>query len=147
MSEHVRTTRETVELMLRTVIEGSRDDLADLYAEDVVVTNPFVMEEYRESRGNAALRARMNGFAQYLHYSEIKNVTVHETTDPQVAIVEFTVVGTLAPTGEGFELPSINVIRVVDGLITESRDHSDGLRAAKLLESVKAASASAGTAS
>ena len=149
MSEHVRTTRETVELMLRTVIEGTRDDLADLYAEDVVVTNPFVAEEYRESRGNAALRARMNGFAQYLHYSEVKDVTVHESTDPQVAIVEFTVVGTLAPTGEGFELPSINVIRVVDGLIAESRDHSDGLRAAKLLESIKAASAntSAGTAS
>lgn len=141
MSEPVRTTRETIELMLRTVIEGTRDDLADLYAEDVLVTSPFVAEEYRESRGNAALRARMKGFAQYLEYSEIKNVTIHETTDPQVAIVEFTVAGTLVPTGEGFELPSINVIRVVDGLITESRDHSDGLRAAKLLESIQAAAA------
>ncbi|MEZ0111899.1 ketosteroid isomerase-like protein [Catenulispora sp. EB89] len=141
MSEHVRTTRETVELMLRTVIEGSRDDLADLYAEDVVVTNPFAPREFQESRGNAALRARMTGFAQYLHYSEVKNVTIHETADPQVAVVEFTVVGTLAPTGEGFELPSINVIQVVDGLIAESRDHSDGLRTAKLLESLKAAGA------
>jgi ketosteroid isomerase-like protein len=141
MSEHVRTTRETVELMLRTVTAGTRDDLADLYAEDVVVTNPFVSQEYRESRGNAALRARMKNFAQYLRYSEIKNVTIHETTDPQVAIAEFTVVGTLVPTGTAFELPSINVIRVVGGLITESRDHSDGLRAAKLLEEIKAASA------
>ena len=139
MSEHVRTTRETVELLLRTVTEGTRDDLADLYAEDVVVTNPFVAEEYRESRGNAALRARMKGFADYLRYTEVKNVTIHETTDPQVAVVEFTVVGTIVPTGEDFELPSINVLRVVDGLITESRDHSDGLRAAKLLESVQAA--------
>ena len=141
MSEHVRTPRETIELMLRTVIEGSRDDLADLYAEDVVVTNPFAASEYRESRGNAALRARMNGFAKVLKFTEIKNVTIHETTDPQVAIVEFTVVGTLVPTGEGFELPSINVIRVVDGLITESRDHSDGVRAAKLLESIQTAGA------
>jgi ketosteroid isomerase-like protein len=139
MSEHVRTTRETVEQMLRTVTEGTRDDLADFYAEDAVVTNPFVAQEYRESRGNAALRARMKGFAQYLHYTEVKGVTIHETTDPQVAIVEFTVVGTLAPTGEAFELPSINVIRVVNGLIAESRDHSDGLRAAKLLESIQAA--------
>jgi ketosteroid isomerase-like protein len=127
--------------MLRTVVEGTRDDLADLYAEDVVITNPFAPEEYRESRGNAALRARMKGFAQYLDYTEIKNVTIHETTDPQVAIVEFTVVGTLVPTGEAFELPSINVIRVVDGLITESRDHSDGVRTAKLLESLQTAGA------
>jgi ketosteroid isomerase-like protein len=141
MSEHVRTTRETIELLLRTVTGGSRDDLADLYAEDVVVTNPFAAEEFRESRGNAALRARMNGFAKFLEYTEVKNVTLHETTDPQVAILEFTVVGTLVPTGEGFELPSINVIRVVDGLITESRDHSDGVRAAKLMASIQAAGA------
>ena len=139
MSEPVRTTRETIELLLRTVTEGSRDDLADLYAEDVLVTNPFAPAELRESRGNAALRDRMKSFAQYLRYTEVKDVTIHETTDPQVAIAEFTVVGTLVPTGEGFELPSINVIRVVDGLITESRDHTDGVRAAKLMESIKAA--------
>jgi ketosteroid isomerase-like protein len=142
MSEHVRTTRETVELVLRTIIEGSRDDVADLYAEDVVITSPFVAEELRESRGNAALRTRMKSFAQYLDYSEVKNVTIHETTDPQVAVAEFTTVGTLVPTGEPFELASINVIRVVDGLITESRDHSDGLAAARLLESIQAAAAS-----
>jgi ketosteroid isomerase-like protein len=141
MSEPVRTTRETVELLLRTVVEGTRDDLADLYAEDVVVTNPFVPEQVPgEVRGNAALRARMKEFAQYLHYTEVKNVAVYETTDPQVAVVEFTVAGTLVPTGKPFELPSINVVRVVDGLITESRDHIDGVRAAKLFEEIQAAS-------
>ncbi|MEY9926645.1 ketosteroid isomerase-like protein [Catenulispora sp. GP43] len=139
MSEHVRTTRETIELMLRTAVEGSRDDLADLYAEDVLVTNPFAPEGLRESRGNEALRSRMKTFAQYLDYTEIKNVIIYETVDPQVAVVEFTVVGTLVPTGEGFELPSINVVRVVDGLIAESRDHSDGTRTAKLLEAIQAA--------
>lgn len=141
MSEHVRTTRETVDLLLRTITEGTRDDVADLYADDVVITSPFVPEEYRVSSGNAALRARMKSFAEYLDYSAVKNVTVHETTDPQVAIAEFTMVGTLVPTGETFELASINVMRVVDGLITESRDHSDGLAAAKLMESIKAAGA------
>jgi ketosteroid isomerase-like protein len=142
MSEHVRTSRETVELLLRTVVEGSRDDLADLYAEDVVITNPFIAEEhsaYRETRGNAALRARTKPFAQFLQYSQVKDVTLHETTDPQVTVVEFTVVGTLLPTGEGFEMPYVNVIRVVDGLIAESRDYGDSVRAAKLLESIQSA--------
>ena len=141
MSEHVRTTRETIEAVLRAIIEGTRDDVADLYAEDVLITNPFVAEGLRESRGNEALRTRMKSFAQYLDYAEVKNVTIHDTTDPQVAIAEFTVAGTLVPTGEAFELASINVIRVVDGLIIESRDHSDGLAAAKLLESIQAAAA------
>lgn len=142
MSEHVRTSRETVELLLRTIVEGSRDDLADLYAEDVVITNPFISEEhseYRETRGNAALRARTKPFAQFLRYSQVKDVTLHETTDPQVTVVEFTVVGTLLPTGEGFEMPYVNVIRVVDGLIAESRDYGDSVRATKLLESIQSA--------
>lgn len=140
MSEHARTPRETIEHMLRAVTEGTRDDLADCYAEDVVVTNPFAPEEFREVRGNAALRGRMKSFEQSLHYTEVKNVTIHETTDPQVAIAEFTVVGDLVPAGRHFELPSINVFRVVDGLIAESRDHSDGVRLAKLMEDMQAES-------
>ena len=141
MSEHVRTTGETIELVLRTIVEGTRDQVADLYAEDVVITSPFAPEEFRVSHGTAALRARMTGFAQVLNYTAVKDVTIHETTDPQVAIAEFTVVGTVVPTGEGFELASINVIRVVDGLITESRDHTDGVTAAKLMESIQTADA------
>ncbi|NUR29353.1 MAG: nuclear transport factor 2 family protein [Catenulispora sp.] len=140
MSEPVRSTRETIELLLRTITEGTRDDLADLYAEDVVISNPFAPEGVpNEARGNAELRARMNGFSRVLRYDEVKRVTLHETTDPQVAVVEFTLAGTLLPTGETFELPSITVIRVVDGLITASRDHTDGVRTAKLFEQIQAA--------
>ena len=140
MSEHVRTTRETVELLLRTVLEGSRDDIADLYAEDVVMTNPFAPEGIdRESHGNAVIRARMKEFGKHLRYTAIKDVTIHETTDPQVAIAEFTTVGTIVATGATFEMPAINVVRVVDGLITETRDHTDAIRAAKLFEAITAA--------
>src|SRR4051812_19466701 len=140
MSEPVRSTRETIELLLRTIIEGSRDDVADLYADDVVISNPFAPDGVpNESRGNAALRARMKQFAQYLDYAAVKNVTIHETTDPQVAVVEFSMAGTLVPTGEAFELPAINVIRVVDGLITESRDHTDAVRTGQLFEKIQAA--------
>ena len=140
MSKPVRTTRETIELLLRTITAGTRDDLADLYAEDVVISNPFAPDGVsNESRGNAALRARMKQFAQYLDYTAVKNVTIHETADPQVAVVEFSIAGTLVPTGEAFELASINVIRVVDGLITESRDHTDAVRTGQLFEKIQAA--------
>ncbi|GAA1974775.1 nuclear transport factor 2 family protein [Catenulispora subtropica] len=139
VSSPVRSTRETVDLLLRTITEGTRDDLADLYAEDVVISNPFAPDGVpNESRGNAQLRARMKSFQQYLAYDAVKDVTVHETIDPQVAIVEFTLVGTLVPTSERFELPAINVIRVVDGLITESRDHTDGVRVAALFARIQA---------
>lgn len=138
MSEPVRSTRETIDLLLRTITDGTRDDLADLYAEDVVISNPFAPEGVsNESRGNAELRARMKNFERYLRYDAVTNVAVHETTDPQVAVVEFTLEGTLVPTDEAFALPSINVLRVVNGVITESRDHTDRVRTTKLLERIQ----------
>ncbi|NUP46555.1 MAG: SnoaL-like domain-containing protein [Catenulispora sp.] len=142
MSEPVRTTRETVELLLRTIIEGSRDDVADLYAEDVVISNPYAPDGVpNESRGNAVLRERMNRFQQFLAYDKVEDITIHETTDPQVAVVEFTLVGRLLPTGQAFQLRAVNVMRIVDGLITESRDYTDGLRVAKLFEQIQAVTA------
>ncbi|GAA2020496.1 nuclear transport factor 2 family protein [Catenulispora yoronensis] len=142
MSEPVRSTRETIDLLLRTITEGTRDDLADLYAEDVLISNPFSPDGVPdESRGNAQLRTRMKTFQKYLAYDEVRNVTVHETADPQVVVVEFTLAGRLVPTGQTFELTSVNVIRVVDGLIAESRDYSDGRRVAALFEQIQAVDA------
>lgn len=142
MSEPVRTTRETVELLLRTITEGSRDDVADLYAEDVLISNPYAPDGVpSESRGNAMLRERMNRFQQFLAYDKVEDVTVHETADPQVAVVEFTLVGRLLPAEQPFQLRAVNVMRIVDGLIAESRDYTDGLRAAKLFEQIQAATA------
>ncbi|MFD0632472.1 nuclear transport factor 2 family protein [Catenulispora yoronensis] len=83
----------------------------------------------------------MKTFQKYLAYDEVRNVTVHETADPQVVVVEFTLAGRLVPTGQTFELTSVNVIRVVDGLIAESRDYSDGRRVAALFEQIQAVDA------
>lgn len=142
MSEPVRTTRETVDLLLRTITDGSRDDLADLYADDVLISNPFAPEGVpNESRGNAQLRARMKSFQQFLAYDAVEDVAVHETTDPQVAVVEFTLVGRLLPAGESFQLRAVNVMRIVDGLIAESRDYTDGVRVAKLFEQIQGSAA------
>ncbi|MFL6112235.1 MAG: nuclear transport factor 2 family protein [Catenulispora sp.] len=138
MSQPVRTTRETVDLLLRTITAGSRDDLADLYSDDVLISNPFAPDGVpNESRGNAQLRARMKSFQQFLAYDAVEDVAVHETTDPQVAVVEFTLAGRLLPADQSFRLKAVNVMRVVDGLITESRDYTDGVRVAKLFEQIQ----------
>jgi ketosteroid isomerase-like protein len=64
----------------------------------------------------------------------VDDVTVHETRDPGTVIVEFGVSGTIVASETPFKLTFINVIRVVDGLIAESRDYSDAVRAAQLFE-------------
>jgi ketosteroid isomerase-like protein len=58
------------------------------------------------------------------------NITVHETTDPEVIVAEFEYQGTIADTGEPFAQPAIFVLRVRNGEIVESRDYFDHLSTA-----------------
>jgi hypothetical protein len=60
-------------------------------------------------------------------------VVIHETTDPEVVIVEYGLRGTLDTTGEAFDLPFILVMTVREGHIVHSRDYSDPIVGAKVL--------------
>jgi ketosteroid isomerase-like protein len=53
------------------------------------------------------------------------NVTVHQTTDPEVVIGEFEYLATVPGMAEPFPIPNIFVIRVRDGQIVQSRDYAD----------------------
>ncbi|WP_329586117.1 nuclear transport factor 2 family protein [Kitasatospora sp. NBC_01250] len=127
-SPGTRTPRETVELLLRTVVEGSRSDLADLYAPDVVIEMPFVRPGFpSRTEGNGAMRARAEAVEALWTYDSVDGVTLHETADPEVVVVEFRVHGRLTANREPFTLGYINVVRVVDGLIVSSRDYGNPL--------------------
>jgi uncharacterized protein len=129
-----RTPRETVELLLRTTVEGSRDDIADLYAPDVVIELPFTPDGIpSEMKGRENMRARMRAAAGMFGFDAVRDVTLHETADPEVIIVEYRIQGTVTATSAPFTLSYITVTRVVDGLIVASRDYGNPLEAAKLL--------------
>ena len=136
MSVSTRTPRETVELFLRTVTEGSRDDLADLYAEDVRIEIPWSgsggVPAVTEGREN--LRARMKSVEALWSFDEVSGVAVYETIDPAVLIVEYRVAGTLAKNGAGFSLSYVSILTIVDGLIAAARDFNDTAATAELLK-------------
>lgn len=50
---------------------------------------------------------------------------VHETTDPEVIIVEFGLDGEIVSTGETYQLSYIQVVRVRNGRIVWMRDYMD----------------------
>jgi uncharacterized protein len=142
MPENTRTALETAELLLRTIVEGSRDDLADLYAEDVVISNAFAPEGIpSEARGNESLRNRMKSFEKLWTYESVDEVTLHQTTDPEVVIAEFRVNGVIASTGKKFSLQFVNVMRIVDGLVVTSRDYGNPLQTAVIVEELERAAA------
>ncbi len=65
-------------------------------------------------------------------HRQAANITIHETTDPEVIVAEFEYQGTVADTGEPFALPGIFVLRVRNGEIVSSRDYFDHLTAARI---------------
>ena len=116
----------------RALLDSSADDLAGLYAPDGVHEVPFPFPGLpRRCDGREEVRAayRAAWGARPARPERVIEVAVHETTDPEVIVVEQIVTGTLATTGRPFRIPGLLVMRVRDGSIVHVRDylgHMDG---------------------
>jgi len=134
----VRTARETVELLLRTTVSGTRDQIADLYAPDVVIEIPFAPDGIPAvTEGRETMRARMNAAAALFVFDSVSDVTLRETTDPELIVAEYRIHGHLTNSGKPFSLTYITVTRVRGGLIVWSRDYGNPLETAALAEEMK----------
>jgi uncharacterized protein len=126
-----RSPREVFLALVNGIAAGNLDGLADLYAEEIDVVHPFdplhgaplrTRDELRERLESAGARPRQR--------RRVGNVTIHETTDPEVIVAEFEYQGT-ADTGEPYALPAVFVMRVRNGEIVSSRDYHDHLASAR----------------
>jgi ketosteroid isomerase-like protein len=111
-------------------VENRWDDLADLYAEDVVIELPFTPAGApRLTHGREELRERFRAAGQVRRMTKAENVVVHETADPEVLVAEFDLLGEF--DGEPFTSTYAMVLTVRDGKIVYSRDYSDTAAAAE----------------
>ncbi|MEV7388375.1 MULTISPECIES: nuclear transport factor 2 family protein [unclassified Streptomyces] len=125
--------REVFLALVNGVAEGRWSELPELYAERTHVVHPFdplraaalrTRDELREHFRPDDVGPRLN--------RGVANITIHETTDPEVIVAEFEYQGTVEETGEPFALPGIFVLRVRDGRIVSSRDYFDHVTAARV---------------
>jgi ketosteroid isomerase-like protein len=136
--------RQVLESLLRGISDGRWDDLADLYAEDAVVEQPFAPTPPRRLEGREAIRAHFAA-AQGPLRLEASNVVVHDTGDAEVVVAEFDYDGRVATTGRAFRVANIQVLRVRDGRIVSSRDYHDHLALAAAVGRLQALAASIGS--
>jgi uncharacterized protein len=118
------------------ISEGRWHDLADLYAEDAVVDQPFVSTAPGRIEGRETLRAHFAGAAGMGLSMVAHDVVVHETADPEVIVAEFDYDIT-GPAGS-VTAANIQVLRIRDGLITATRDYHDHLAIARATGTVPA---------
>jgi ketosteroid isomerase-like protein len=117
------------ERLSRGISEGRWNELADLYAEDAVVDQPFTAPAPGHLQGRESIREHFSGADRMGVELTARNVVVHQTTDPEVIVAEFDYDIT---TGDGtFSAANIQVLRIRDGLIVATRDYHDHLTIAR----------------
>lgn len=132
------TSRQIVEQLLRAGREMDTGTFLSLIAPDGYIEWPYRpagipgrlegREQIREF-----LTAEANGFVRF---DEYRNTVIHETTDPEVVIVEYDAHGTVIPTGAPLHQTIIAVLRIRDGLVVSYRDYLNPLVLAEALASV-----------
>jgi ketosteroid isomerase-like protein len=135
------SSREVVEKVLRAGRELDIETVLELMAPDGYIEWP-----YRPAgvpgrlQGRSEIRSHLMKTAEtFIRFDEHRNVVIHETTDPEVIIVEYEAHGTVVMTGSPFEQTVIAVFRVRDGQILSYRDYINPLPLVEALASVTAA--------
>ncbi|MEU5881079.1 nuclear transport factor 2 family protein [Spirillospora sp. NPDC047279] len=118
--------REVFGRLLACFTEGRWQDLADLYADDVVVEWPMAHPPHPTTMtGRDGLVARTEVASRRPFELSAHNVVVHETADPEVVIAEWDYRTRVTTTGHTFTSANIQVVRVRDGKIVATRDYHD----------------------
>jgi ketosteroid isomerase-like protein len=128
--------RETVDRFLRAATSANPGDMADCYAEHVVVEMPFAPAGLIPARAETTreeMRARFQAGRAVRTYERLEDVRIHETADPEVIVIEYTLHGRMVEADRPFALTFVMVMTIRDGLIAHTRDYTDPIEGAKAL--------------
>jgi ketosteroid isomerase-like protein len=121
--------RAVVEATHRAVLDGDADGFALRFAEDAVLEFPFSAESALPARiqGREAIRGAAATLGQRFHRDgrrlrRFEKPVVHETTDPEVLVLEFEAVGEPGNAASA-RLPDIQLWRVREGEVLSMRDY------------------------
>lgn len=126
------SARDVIEEMFRIFLANSAEELASVFAPDVVIELPFAPPgNPTRYEGLTGLQERWARVQSTRHFTKFDEITIHETPDPEVVISEYRAHGVVTETGEEYTLRFLMVTTVRDGKIVASRDYSDYVAAAK----------------
>jgi hypothetical protein len=129
-SQTVRTPRQVFDEMIRAVISGDWESFVAIFRDDAVIEMPFAPPGVPVVSDGIAMRERIVGMmtsGRPWDFDAADNVVVHETSDPEVIVAEYTLRGTIVASGGPVALSYAMVITVRDGQIVHSRDYGNPL--------------------
>ncbi len=106
------------------------------WAPDVVIEAPFAPPgQPRRYEGAAEFAEATRGAREALpvRFETFRYTAVHQTTDPEVTVLEYELGGTVLTTGRQASAPFVAVMRVRNGRIVLWREYQDKLAIASAL--------------
>jgi uncharacterized protein len=103
----------------------------DLWAPDLVVETPFArpgQPSRTEGRARFLEASRAGRAALPVTFEGCNTIAIHDTTDPEVVVVEYELVATLNATGERHSARFIGILTARDGKIVHWREYQDTAR-------------------
>ena len=121
-------TSESFPAMLRRVLPLKPDvaNFVDMFAADALLELPFAPPGFKTPlKGRDAIAAHLQMASNLIKLDDlaVSDVLAHETSDPEVTVVEYAGSGHGLATGEAYEQRYISVIRVQDGSIAHYKDY------------------------
>lgn len=133
-AQESRGPLEVVDRALELLLAHDMAGYAGLLAVDGVLEFPFAPPGYPQRlEGRDAVTEYLRDYTDHVDVRAVASRTVHQTVDPEVVVVEFTVDGTAVRTGRAYQLRYISVITVRGGEIVDYRDYWNPLAAAEAM--------------
>ena len=120
------TPHELVEQVRARVMDSDVDGVVELLTEDVVIEHPFGPAEIPpRMEGRETFRAHLKGALarSTMEISGFEDHAVHQTTDPNVVVIECELHARSRDGGEPINRRYVQVIRARDGRIAHWRDY------------------------
>jgi ketosteroid isomerase-like protein len=132
------TSREIVEQMLRAGRDRDVETFVSLMAPDGYMEWPYRPPGVPvRLQGRAEIHRFLTETANpFIEINEHRDLAMHQTTDPEVVIVEYDADGTVVATGAPFHQTAIAVFRVHNGQIVSYRDYINPLPLMEALASI-----------
>ncbi|MFI5845008.1 nuclear transport factor 2 family protein [Catenuloplanes sp. NPDC051500] len=127
-----REPRDVIEFLLESLAGKDLVAVADLYAEDAFVRQPFAKPEIVLT-GRSQIEQFLGGLRQAPITLSPRDIQVHQTADPEVVVGEWENDMTRTTDGATASMHNIAVFCVRDGRVVWSRDYHDHAVIAGLL--------------
>ena len=113
-------------------IDPAATNFIAMLADDFVMEFPYARTGMKPRiEGRDAVISYLATVGQGLNVDMISNITVHQTADPEVVIVEFEAHGRALKVGEPYEQRYVSVIRARGGRIVHYKDYWNPIQGLK----------------